>query len=74
MKRIEFMRRNQGLSQRSLGAACSPMVAPADICKAERGRLVPYPGQASRLADALGWTGDPAELFEEVTEDDLATA
>lgn len=74
MKRLEFMRRDKGLTQRSLGAACSPMVAPADICKAERGRLVLYPGQAQRIADALGWKGDPAELFEEVPNDAVATA
>lgn len=33
-----------------------------------------YPHRGKRIADALGWQGDPAALFEEVHEDDLAHA
>lgn len=33
-----------------------------------------YPHRGQRIADALGWKGDPAALFEEVPADDLATA
>lgn len=33
-----------------------------------------YPKRGKRIADALGWEGDPAELFEEVADDALATA
>lgn len=34
----------------------------------ESGRYVPYPRQLARVAEALEWTGDPAELLEEVPE------
>lgn len=74
MKRLEFMRRNLGLSQRDLGGKCAPKIAAADICKAERRGLVLYPGQTERLAKALGWNGDPMKLFEEVADDELAHA
>lgn len=33
-----------------------------------------YPHRGKRIADALGWQDDPAALFEEVPEDDLAHA
>jgi len=69
MKRIEFLRRDQGFSQRQLGAAAK--VNASYICNAERRGLVLYPEQARRLAAALDWDGDPSELFEEVTVDDL---
>lgn len=72
MRRLEFMRRCAGLSQRGLGGLSG--VDASYICNAERRGLVLYPGQAKRLADALGWKGDPTELFEEVTEHDVATA
>ena len=72
MKRLEFMRRSNGWSQRKLGEAAG--VSASYICNAESRGMTLYPNQAKRLADALGWRGDPAELFEEVTENDLATA
>lgn len=38
----------------------------------ETGRFVPYESQLDKIADALGWEGDPSELFEEVRDvDDL---
>lgn len=69
MKRLEFMRRSQGLTQRGLSSICR--VAQSDICRAECGRVILYPGQLDRLADALGWEGDPAALVGEVQEDAL---
>lgn len=71
MKRLEFLRRDRGLSQRQLGAAAQ--VNASYICNAERRGLVLYPEQAKRLAAALDWSGDPTELFEEVVADDLAS-
>lgn len=38
------------------------------------GKEPPYPYRGQRIADALGWKGDPAELFEEVADDELAHA
>lgn len=71
MKRLEFLRRDRGLSQRQLGAAAK--VNASYICNAGKRGLVLYPEQAKRLATALDWGGDPAELFEEVAVDDLAS-
>lgn len=70
MTRLEFIRRSKGWSQRKLGEAAK--VSASYICNAESRGMTLYPNQTKRLADALGWKGDPAELFEEVTEDALA--
>jgi transcriptional regulator with XRE-family HTH domain len=43
-------------------------VHPATVGMIESGRYSPYPVQLRRLADALGWTGDPATLMQEVQE------
>lgn len=34
----------------------------------ETGRFVPYESQLDKIADALGWKGDPTKLFEEVPD------
>lgn len=68
MTRLEFMRRSAGYSQRKLSEKSS--VNAADISRAEKRGLILYPCQSERIADALGWTGDPMELFEEVSEDE----
>lgn len=36
------------------------------------GKEPPYPNRGKRIADAIGWKGDPQELFEEVSEDDTS--
>lgn len=66
MKRLEALRKNKALTQRALGKMAN--VAAADICKAEKRCLMLYPSQAVRIADSLGWEGDPMELFEEVED------
>lgn len=63
---MEKLRRDAGLSQRKLGRACQPEVDPSYISQAERQGLRLYPGQAQRIAAALGYEGDPANLFEAV--------
>lgn len=63
---LEKLRRDAGLSQRKLGRACDPEVDASYICNAERHGFRLFPTQAQRLADALGYEGDPADLFEEV--------
>lgn len=70
MKRLEYMRREQRKTQRRLGDESG--VNASYICNAERRGMVLYPGQAARLAKALGWSGDPMELFEEVNVDAAA--
>ena len=36
----------------------------------ESRRFVPYPSQLAKIADAVGWEGDPEELLEEADGDD----
>ena len=36
------------------------------VSQIESGRLVPYPSQVEKLVAAIGWKGEPSELFEEV--------
>lgn len=46
----------------------SGLAAPT-VSQIESGRLRPYPIQLEKLAAALGWTGDPAALLEDVSAD-----
>lgn len=39
------------------------------IYRITAGKEPPYPLRSKKIADAIGWEGDPAELFEEVIED-----
>jgi hypothetical protein len=41
----------------------------ADVGRIESGRLIAYPGQLVKLADALGWPGSPEALLEDVGTD-----
>lgn len=66
MKRFEFMRRNRGLTQRQLAEMLN--ISITDIRKLEKRVLVVHPSKAARIADALGWAGDPMELFEEIED------
>lgn len=36
------------------------------------GKEPAFPKRGKRIADAIGWKGDPQELFEEVSEDDTS--
>lgn len=72
MKRVVLERRKLGLSQAKLARVAD--VNQSCMSRIENGKEPPYPIRGKRIADALGWTGDPAELFEEVPSDDLATA
>ncbi len=65
MKRLKALRTAAGLSQRGVSRKCNPPVDQAYICYAENG-LALGRGQAQRLADALGWDGDPMALFDDV--------
>lgn len=42
---------------------------PSQISLFESQRLKPYEGQLRRMADALGFQGDPSKLLEEVDND-----
>ena len=49
-------------------------VQPSSMSRIVRGLEPAYPKRGQRIADALGWEGDPSELFEEVGDDELAAA
>jgi repressor LexA len=56
-ERIGILRRRQGMTQRTLGAAAE--IHPNTIARLERGRLSDVPGRyVARLARALGTTAD----------------
>lgn len=67
MNRLKFMRIRKGLTMRQLGI--DSKVSASDICKAEKHGLRLYQAQAQRVAIALGWQGDPMDLFKEVSDD-----
>lgn len=67
MLKLRHLRQERGLSQLQL--SYESRVAAPFISQAESGRRRPYPGELERLALALGWSGDPAELLREVSDD-----
>lgn len=65
MKVVEE-RHKLGLSQAALARITG--ANPSSISRIESGKEPPYPLRARRIAAALGWKGDPMELFEEVKD------
>lgn len=63
---VRRLRMARGLTQRE--AAIRSELSPSDYGKMENGVLRPYPRQAARVADALGWEGYPPDLFTAVPE------
>ena len=63
MMRLTEFRQSQRLSKSALARKASMHVS--SVCQIENGCLYPYPGQAKKLAKALGWEGDPSELFRD---------
>ena len=57
MSQAECARRS-GVNQTSLSRIIS-------------GKEPAYPHRGKRIADAIGWEGEPDELFHEVAEDDI---
>ena len=66
MLRLEYLRREAGLSIRALRDKCSPPVGENYICRAEKWGDHLSETQLKRLADALGWEKDPALLAEPI--------
>lgn len=62
--RLKGIREERGLNRSELARRAE--VQPNVISWAESGRFYPYPCQIERIAAALGFEGDPAELFEAV--------
>ena len=60
-------RKDAGMNRSDLARAAK--MQPSVITWIETGRFYPYESQMEKIAAALGWEGDPTELFREVTED-----
>lgn len=60
------VRKSKGISQAKLARLAG--VNQTSISRIERGKEPAYSKRGKRIADALGWEGDPAELSEEVTD------
>ena len=67
MIRLTEVRKAAGLSMSALAREAGMHVS--SVSQIEGRRLRPYPGQVAKLGSALGWEGDPTELFEEVVGD-----
>lgn len=67
MKRITILRSRKGWSRAELGRRSR--IHPARIGQAENGRVVPYPVEMARIAHALEWTDDSADLLQEVDDE-----
>lgn len=65
MKRVVLERQKLGMSQAKLARVAD--VNQSCMSRIETGKEPPYPHRGRRIADALGWKGDPMELFEEVS-------
>lgn len=65
MRRIEFIRRGMGLSQRAFGELVG--VDASYICNAERNGVL-YAGHRRRIAEALGLGGSGETLLGEVVD------
>ena len=64
MLRIRQLLRAKGISQAKAARLCD--VNESSMSRIVRGLEPPYPKRAKRIADALGWEGDPEKLFEEI--------
>lgn len=71
MKRIVEERMKKGMSQAELARRIG--ANQSSLSRIERGKEPPYPLRSIRIARALGWEGDPAELFEEAEPDENAS-
>lgn len=64
MIRLEYERRNRNMSQRKL--ATEAKVDASMLCRAEKCAPALYPSQLQRIAQTLGYDGDPASLLDEL--------
>lgn len=64
MKRVVSERQKRGWSQAELARRAN--INASSMSRIENGYEDAYPKRGKRIADALGWVGDPAELFEEI--------
>ena len=66
MLRVVLERQKLGWSQARLAREAN--VNATSMSRIESGKENAYPNRGARIAAALGWEGNPSELFEEVKE------
>lgn len=64
MKKLEYQRRLKGLGIRDLARASR--VSAGSLCRAENNAPVLDAQQLERIAQALGYDGDPATLLDDL--------
>lgn len=64
MKRVSVERKRLGWSQAELARRAN--INASSLSRIESGYEPAFPNRGKRIADALGWDGDPKELFEDV--------
>lgn len=64
---VEIERKRQYKSQAQLAREAG--INATSMCRIERGKEPAYPKRGARIAEALGWQGDPMDLFKEVADD-----
>lgn len=67
MKRLTHEREARGWTRMDLGFHAR--IHPSRIGSIELARVVPYPVELKRIAEALAWDGDAEALLEEVDDD-----
>lgn len=65
MLRIKYELIQRGISQTDFAKAAG--LKQQAVSRIVNGLEPPYSKRGKRIADALGWEGDPADLFKEVT-------
>lgn len=66
VKKAEFLIRQRGYTQTAFAEQTGLSRTKLNLIL--HGREKPWPKYRNTIAEALGWNGDPAELFEEVDE------
>lgn len=66
MTRLQLELLRSGVSQRELAERAG--ICESSLSRICHGKEPAYPNRGKRIAEALGWAGDPAELFAEVSE------
>lgn len=66
MKVLTVERERLGWSKAELGRRAR--IHPSRMGQAENGRAVPYDVELRRIAEALDWPGEPADLLREVDD------
>lgn len=65
-RRIRKVLKDSGVTQKELAERTH--IDPANMSRIISGKMAPYKGWMVRIAEVLGWTEDPENLFEEVED------